>query len=138
MAEKDLAEVSLNSISFRGAAFMLRCVTTGQKIAQTPSKTRGAAIDCQSTKHLYSAFCKSWQVPRPASGGVDATVNNYAVPPTVMFSMRSVGWPTPTGTLWPSLPHTPTPESSRMSLPIMVTSLSDSGPLPTSVAPLTG
>ncbi|SAL75865.1 hypothetical protein AWB66_05281 [Caballeronia telluris] len=60
------------------------------------------------------------------------------VPPTVIFSMRSVGWPTPTGTLWPSLPHTPTPESSDMSLPIIVTYLSASGPLPISVAPLTG
>ena len=35
--------------------------------------------------------------------------------------MRSVGWPTPTGTLWPSLPHTPTPVSSAMSLPIALT-----------------
>ena len=26
--------------------------------------------------------------------------------------MRSVGWPTPTGTLWPSLPQVPTPSSS--------------------------
>ena len=31
---------------------------------------------------------------------------HQAVPPTVMPSMRSVGWPTPTGTLWPlSLIH---------------------------------
>ena len=52
--------------------------------------------------------------------------------------MRKVGWPTPTGTLWPSLPQVPTPLSRRMSLPIMVTFLSDSGPLPTMVAPLTG
>ena len=52
--------------------------------------------------------------------------------------MRRVGWPTPTGTLWPSLPQVPTPLSRRMSLPIMLTFLSDSGPLPTMVAPLTG
>jgi hypothetical protein len=75
--------------------------------------------------------------PSPA-GGRGANFGCQAVPPTVMFSMRSVGWPTPTGTLWPSLPQTPTPESRRMSLPIIVTSLSDSGPLPISVAPLTG
>ena len=37
----------------------------------------------------------------------------YAVPPTVKPSMRRVGWPTPTGTLWPSLPQVPTPLSSR-------------------------
>ncbi len=61
-----------------------------------------------------------------------------AVPPTVMPSMRSVGWPTPTGTLWPSLPQTPMPESSARSLPIMLTRLSASGPLPMMVAPLTG
>ena len=38
-----------------------------------------------------------------------------------MRSMRKVGWPTPTGTLCPSLPHTPTPVSSFMSLPIALT-----------------
>jgi CysZ protein len=60
------------------------------------------------------------------------------VPPTVRPSMRSVGWPTPTGTLWPSLPQVPTPGSSAMSLPIIETRVSASGPLPISVAPLTG
>ena len=34
------------------------------------------------------------------------------VPPTVMPSILIVGWPTPTGTLWPSLPQVPTPLSS--------------------------
>jgi hypothetical protein len=52
--------------------------------------------------------------------------------------MRKVGCPTPTGTLWPSLPQVPTPLSSAMSLPIMVTRVNASGPLPTIVAPLTG
>ena len=33
--------------------------------------------------------------------------------------MRSVGWPTPTGTPWPCLPQVPMPESSAMSLPTM-------------------
>jgi hypothetical protein len=61
-----------------------------------------------------------------------------AVPPTVSPSMRSVGWPTPTGTLCPSLPQVPTPGSSAMSLPIMLTRVSASGPLPMSVAPFTG
>ena len=41
--------------------------------------------------------------------------------------MRSVGWPTPTGTLCPSLPHVPTPVSSAMSLPIMATRVSAIG-----------
>jgi hypothetical protein len=71
-------------------------------------------------------------------GSVEEAPARYAVPPTVTPSMRKVGWPTPTGTLWPSLPQTPTPESSRMSLPIIETRFSTSGPLPISVAPLTG
>jgi len=60
------------------------------------------------------------------------------VPPTVSPSIRTVGWPTPTGTLWPSLPQVPTPLSSAKSLPIMDTRVSTSGPLPIRVAPLTG
>ena len=51
--------------------------------------------------------------------------------------MRRVGWPTPTGTLWPSLPQVPIPWSRPRSLPIIVTLVSASGPLPISVAPLT-
>ena len=38
-----------------------------------------------------------------------------AVPPTVRASIRSVGWPTPTGTPWPSLPQVPMPLSNAMS-----------------------
>ena len=43
-----------------------------------------------------------------------------AVPPTVRLLMRSVGWPTPTGTPWPALPQVPMPGSRAMSLPTMV------------------
>lgn len=46
----------------------------------------------------------------PAAPG---TVSDQAVPPTVRLSTFRVGWPTPTGTLWPSLPQTPTPLSVR-------------------------
>src|SRR5258708_19162593 len=60
------------------------------------------------------------------------------VPPTVSASMRSVGWPTPTGIDCPSLPQVPTPLSSFRSLPTMLTRVSTSGPLPISVPPLTG
>ncbi len=52
--------------------------------------------------------------------------------------MRRVGWPTPTGTDWPSLPQVPTPPSSFKSLPTMLTRCNTSGPLPINVAPLTG
>ena len=60
------------------------------------------------------------------------------VPPTVIFAILIVGQPTPTGTLCPSLPQVPTPVSSPMSLPIIATRVSTSGPLPISVAPFTG
>ena len=50
---------------------------------------------------------------------LDVTRWSEAVPPTVSRSIRSVGWPTPTGTLCPSLPQVPTPVSSCMSLPII-------------------
>ena len=72
------------------------------------------------------------------SGGVTRAIPHHAVPPTVSLSMRRVGWPTPTGTLWPSLPQTPTPVSSFMSLPIRLTRVNASGPLPMIVAPFTG
>src|ERR1700730_3330591 len=59
------------------------------------------------------------------------------VPPTVSPSIRNVGWPTPTGTPCPSFPHVPIPSSRRRSLPIIVTLVMASGPLPINVAPLT-
>ena len=37
------------------------------------------------------------------------------VPPTTMRSSLMVGMPTPTGTLWPSLPQVPMPSSRRRS-----------------------
>src|SRR4029453_14162181 len=59
-------------------------------------------------------------------------------PPRVIRSIRKDGWPTPTGTLCPSLPHTPTPSSSARSWPIIFTRCIVSGPLPIRVAPFTG
>ena len=52
-----------------------------------------------------------------------------------MRSIRSVGWPTPTGTPWPFLPQVPMPVSSARSLPIMVMRCRSVGPLPISMAP---
>src|SRR4051794_12026318 len=63
---------------------------------------------------------------------------SYAVPPTVIRSIRIVGWPTPTGTPWPFLPQVPTPLSSARSSPRAVIRCRASGPLPISIAPLTG
>src|SRR6185295_7123820 len=60
------------------------------------------------------------------------------VPPTVMPSMRSVGNPTPTGTIWPSFPHIPIPGSGMGSQPTIVTFFSASGPTPISMAFFTG
>ena len=48
-----------------------------------------------------------------------SALGSAPVPPTVIRSMRSVGWPTPTGTPWPFLPQVPMPVSSLRSLPIM-------------------
>src|SRR5262249_4847601 len=77
---------------------------------------------------------RSSQRRRPRVGGEAHAL----VPPTVSPSMRKVGWPTPTGTLCPSLPQVPMPVSSSRSLPIMLTRVSASGPLPMMVAPFTG
>src|SRR5262249_6560962 len=65
-------------------------------------------------------------------------IRAQAVPPTVMRSILRVGMPSPTGTLWPSLPHTPMPSSSFKSCPTMLTYFSASGPLPINVALRTG
>ncbi len=62
---------------------------------------------------------------------------DQAVPPTVRLSTFRVGWPTPTGTLWPSLPQTPTPLSRRRSLPTIEICCMVSMPEPISVAPFT-
>src|SRR5262249_22257362 len=64
--------------------------------------------------------------------------DDHPVPPTVMRSMRSVGWPTPTGTPCPFLPQVPIPGSSSRSLPIMLMRLRSVGPLPINMAPLSG
>src|SRR5579871_4299215 len=61
-----------------------------------------------------------------------------AVPPTVSPAIFRLGCATPTGTLWPFLPQTPTPSSKAKSLPIIVTRVSAEGPSPIRVAPLTG
>jgi DNA-binding transcriptional LysR family regulator len=69
------------------------------------------ASDATQTAAMSGAGCASQMRKR--------IQNTQAVPPTVRLSTFSVGWPTPTGTLWPSLPHTPTPLSSFRSLPTM-------------------
>ena len=76
----------------------------------------------------------------PLSKGRDKNKKSrdYAVPPSVRLSSLRVGWPTPTGRLWPSLPHTPTPLSSARSLPTIEICCIASIPEPISVAPLTG
>src|SRR5215471_13179583 len=63
---------------------------------------------------------------------------NHFVPPTVISEILIVGNPTQTGTLCPSLPQVPTPSSSARSPATAVTFVRASGPLPMSVAPLTG
>ena len=90
------------------------------------------------TRQAYSR-CTLWIITMLSTKHTARpSIQPYAVPPTVNPSIRSVGWPTPTGTLCPSFPHVPTPESISMSLPIMLTRVSTSGPLPMRVAPFTG
>src|SRR5205823_11832161 len=61
-----------------------------------------------------------------------------AVPPTVMPVNRTVGWPTPTGFHWPSLPHEPVvPSIARSEATPSILSIA-SLPLPVSVALRTG
>src|SRR6185295_5874914 len=57
----------------------------------------------------------------------------HAVPPIVIDEIFTVGMPTPTGTFWPSLPHTHVRSESFASLPSISTRDITSGPLPMSV-----
>src|SRR5580658_248857 len=77
-------------------------------------------------------------IARTVALALDVRSDQPPVPPTVMRSIRRVGWPTPTGTPWPFLPQVPMPVSSARSLPTMVTRCRSVGPLPISMAPLTG
>src|SRR5580658_6360356 len=85
----------------------------------------------RTPSHLYRLLRKPPQPRRNLCA-------HRAVPPTVMRSSLTVGIPTPTGTLCPSLPQVPTPSSSSRSLPTIDTYLSASGPLPISIASRTG
>ena len=60
------------------------------------------------------------------------------VPPTVMRVDAQRRLPDADRHPWPSLPQVPMPGSSSRSLPTMRHAVSTSGPLPISVAPLTG
>ena len=67
-----------------------------------------------------------------------SAAQHTACPPTVRPSIFSVGCPTPTGTVCPSLPQLPMPPSNAQSLPTMLTRVNTSGPFPINVAPFTG
>ncbi len=109
---------------------------TGSKTL-SPLCGRGEGVFMR--RFMRTRIMRSRETPSPCPHrGSPNGETRQTVPPTVSPSIRKVGCPTPTGTLWPSLPQVPTPESSRMSLPIIEIFLSDSGPLPISVAPFTG
>ena len=97
--------------------------------------------DCAARRHgaAFSRLSRPVHAGRPrrCRYGCQHAAQAW-VPPTVRPSINSEGWPTPTGTLCPSLPQTPTPSSRARSLPIMRTFCMVSGPLPIRVAPLTG
>ena len=82
----------------------------------TPSSRRpfGFSSD-QRPHHFHRRQASSPAAARAARRPESARARSrckLAVPPTVRPSIFSVGWPTPTGTLWPSLPQVPMPESS--------------------------
>ena len=52
--------------------------------------------------------------------------------------MRRVGWPTPTGTPWPFLPQVPMPVIEREVVADHADAVRSVGPLPISMAPLSG
>src|SRR4029077_6205028 len=86
----------------------------------------------------FGVGCSAFERALDRAGGDLLELIHAAVPPTVMRSIFTVGMPTPTGTLWPSLPHTPMPSSRRRSFPTMLTYFRASGPFPISVALRTG
>ncbi len=107
------------------AAAVLALITAGSRLYRALANSAS-----------YAAFeypCARWPFH-----SITGTPSLQPVPPTVNPSILSVGCPTPTGTLCPSLPQVPTPESSSRSLPTMLTRVSTSGPFPISVAPFTG
>src|SRR6185369_2961557 len=71
-------------------------------------------------------------------GRGDVSRAHSAVPPTVMPVKRTVGWPTPTGFHWPSLPQEPVVPSIARSEPTPSILSMASLPLPVSVALRTG
>src|SRR5262249_55721456 len=71
-------------------------------------------------------------------GFIDLRAAHAWVPPTVIDDSRTVGVPTLTGTLWPSLPHVHMPSDSSKSAPSMSTRRRTSGPLPIRFTPLSG
>ncbi len=70
---------------------------------------------------------------------VSVRKNFYPAPPTVIASIFSEGWPTPTGTDCPALPQVPTPSSIAKSFPIIEMRVhASSARAPISVAFFTG
>src|SRR5690606_10895178 len=77
---------------------------SGPGAAGTRRRLEGVAAETDRLQRIVQrAIARATHAQDPGS---------QFVPPTVIASMRSVGWPTPTGTLWPSLPQVPTPSSS--------------------------
>ena len=123
----------------RGAKPRAERLLVGSRAAPTGGLINAFRVERRNAPASASSDEKRATRVTSSSIGADVFfVGAHSVPPTVSPSIFSVGCPTPTGTLWPSLPHVPTPVSRRMSLPIIVTRVSASGPLPMSVAPLTG
>ena len=90
-------------------------------VSSSPMRTLAENSSPSAMVHSASVAPGGERLSDDVAGDVGQIRERQAVPPTVMRSMRTVGIPTPTGTLWPSLPHMPTPSSSFRSLPTMLT-----------------
>src|SRR5450432_3000446 len=132
----------------RGGAVAIGIFRRQQCIADQQRRLHGArrhverlgerALGNENNTHDRRELEKLRAPARRPRGGRFFSSAHQPVPPTVIRSIRSVGWPTPTGTPWPFLPQVPMPVSSARSLPIMVMRCRSVGPLPISMAPFSG
>ena len=103
----------------RSRACRRPCEVASVRSSISPSRTRtdGSRPASRIRLGLLRRALRAHCVDAARSAGRWMRLMPTCVPPTVMLSMRTVGRPTPTGTLWPSLPQVPRPGSGMGSLP---------------------
>ena len=73
------------------------------RLSTSPSYTRTRRLVDSSAQASASERAGGERGLDGAPGGV--LERHAAVPPTVSSRMRTCGWPTPAGTVWPALPQ---------------------------------